>query len=460
MLAILAFVLLSVIGFGYGAYQFMRLRRRVLLGKDEPIASAKAERVRNTLLIAFGQKKMFKRWLPAVLHLFIYVAFLFTQVELVEIIVDGLTNQHRTFLPFLGGLYTVILNTIEVLSLLALVATIVFLVRRNALYIPRFRKPELAGWPERDANIILYLEIVLVTAIFTMNGTDVVLQGVDPAHYPDTGPLAVSSWLGPLLFGGLSEGTLKVLERAGWWLHFMVVLGFLNYLPISKHLHIVFAFPQTYWARLRNQGEMTNMPDVQREVASMMDPNLAFADTGSTEIPTFGAKDVMDLGWVDVLGAYACTQCGRCTAVCPANLTGKKLSPRKIVMDVRSRAEEVGAKIDSGDVQYISAEKANGADGAKPVLTKDNFDDGRSLFDYISREELHACTTCQACIEACPININPLEPILRMRRYEILTESAGPTDWLPMFTAIENGGSAWAIATPRDQWAEDVEHAG
>ncbi len=456
MIQTLLFAIVAIIGFGYGAYQFARLRRRVLLGREEPMASAPAERLRNMTLIAFGQKKMFKRWIPAVFHLFIYVAFIFTQIELVEIFVDGFTGSHRSFVGALGPLYTVILNTIEVLSVLALVATVVFLVRRNALYIPRFHKPELAGWPHKDANIILYLEIVLVLAIVTMNGTDAVLQGRDPAHYADTGFLAVSSWLGPLLFGGLSTGTLMVLERAGWWLHFLVVISFLNYLPISKHLHIIFAFPSVYWARLRNQGEMTNMPDVQREVASIMNPDAEYADDGSEDVPEFGANDVMDLGWVDVLGAYACTQCGRCTAMCPANITGKKLSPRKIMMDIRSRAEEVGAKIDSGDAQFISAETAP-AEGETAVLTKDNFDDGRSLFDYISREELHACTTCQACIEACPININPLEPILRMRRYEILTEAAGPGDWLPMFTAIENGGSAWAIADPRDKWAQEVE---
>ena len=460
MLGTLIFLVVTIVGFGYGAYQFARLRRRVLLGRDEPQVHDPGARLRNTFLIAFGQKKMFKRWIPAVLHLFIYVAFLFTQVELIEILVDGFTGSHRSFAKALGGFYGVILNTIEILSVLALFATVVFLVRRNALYIPRLRKPELAGWPERDANIILYLEIVLVLAILTMNGADKVLQDIDPVHYPDTGPLAVSSWLGPALFGSLEVGTLQILERGGWWLHYLVVLAFLNYLPISKHLHIVFAFPQTYWARLRNQGEMTNMPDVQREVQSMMDPELAFADTGDAELPSFGAKDVTDLAWVDLLGAYACTQCGRCTAMCPANITGKKLSPRKIVMDVRARAEEVGAKIDSGNVEYVAADKRPADGSAAPVLTKDNFDDGRSLFDYITREELHACTTCQACIEACPININPLEPILRMRRYEILTEGAGPSDWLPMFTAIENGGSAWAIPESRDKWAEEVEHVG
>jgi heterodisulfide reductase subunit C len=389
-----------------------------------------------------------------VLHAFIYVAFLFTQIELIEILVDGFTSGHRTFVGALGGLYTLILNTIEVLSILALFATVVFLIRRNALHIPRFNKPEMKGWPHRDANLILYGEIVLVMAIITMNGTDVILQQIDPDHYPATGSLAVSTWLGPLLFGGLETSTLIVLERVGWWLHFIVVLAFLNYLPISKHLHIIFAFPMTFFARLRPKAEMGNMPEVQKEVQSMLDPNAAFDEAEmSDELPEFGAKDVTGLSWIDVLGGYACTQCGRCTAVCPANLTGKKLSPRKIMMDIRTRAEEIGEKLDSGNKEFIAADKREEA----TALTKENFDDGKSLFDYISREELHACTTCQACIEACPININPLEPILKLRRHEILTESAGPADWLPMFTSIENSGSVWAMSDARDKWAEDLE---
>ena len=456
MLQPILFTVVCLIGFGVAAYRFSKIRRNILLGADEAIEVDPGTRAKNTFLIAFGQKKMFKRWIPAVLHLFIYVAFLFTQIELVEILIDGFTSGHRTFVGALGGLYTVILNTIEVLSVLALFATVVFLIRRNALYIPRFRKPEMEGWPHKDANIILYLEIVLVLAIITMNGTDVVLQGMDAAHYPATGTLAVSSWLGPLLFGGLEYDTLVVLERVGWWVHFLVVLAFLNYLPISKHLHILLAFPNTYFARLKPKAEMANMPDVQKEVQSMLDPNAAFDESAMTdELPEFGANDVTGLSWIDVLGGYSCTQCGRCTAVCPANLTGKKLSPRKVMMDIRSRAEEIGAKLDSGSEEYIAEDKR--AEGV--TLSKDNFDDGKSLFDYISREEIHACTTCQVCVEACPININPLEPILKLRRYEILTESAGPGDWVPMFTAIENGGSAWAIPDARDKWAVESESA-
>ncbi|MFK8055540.1 MAG: 4Fe-4S dicluster domain-containing protein [Saprospiraceae bacterium] len=453
MLQPIIFFVVCVLGFGFAGYKFSKLRRNVLLGKDDPIESDPAQRFKNMMLVAFGQKKMFKRWIPAVLHGAIYVAFLFTQIELVEILVDGFTNGHRTFAPVLGGIYTLILNFIEVLSVLALIATFIFLWRRSMLSIPRFNKPEMEGWPHKDANIILYLEIVLVFAILTMNGTDTVLQGLDPGHYPDTGTLAVSSWFGPLVFGGLEQSTLVILERVGWWLHFLVVIAFLNYLPISKHLHIVFAFPMTYFARLKPKAEMENMPAIQKEVQSMMDPNAAFDEADmSEELPEFGSKDVTDLSWIDVLGGYACTQCGRCTDSCPANLTGKKLSPRKVMMDIRTRAEEIGTKLDSGDKQYIAEDKREDA----KALTKDNFDDGKSLFDYISREEIHACTTCQACVEACPININPMEPILKLRRYEILTESAGPTDWLPMFTAIENGGAVWAMSEDRDKWAQDA----
>jgi len=445
------FVIIAAAAFGYAGKQFMKIRRNVLLGKDVDYELDSGQSIKNTLLIAFGQKKMFKRWIPAIFHLFIYVAFLFTQIELIEILVDGIFGTHRFFAEFLGGLYTLIINSIEILSALAFVATLVFLARRNLLKIPRFRKDEMTGWPKLDGNLILYLELLLLIGIVCMNGADAVLQNRGLSY--DIGTMAVSDTLGPALFGGMSESTLHLVERFGWWLHILVVFGFLNYLPKSKHLHIMLAFPNTYYAPQKSRGEMENMPAIMDEVKMMMGLVEGAEDAPmDEELPEFGTKDVMGLTWKNILDAYTCTECGRCTSVCPANLTGKKLSPRKILMDIRDRATEIGDKLDSGDLQYVKEELKAEA----KTLTKDNFDDGKSLFDYISREELHACTTCNACVEACPVMINPLEPILKMRRYEILTESAGPSEWVPMFTAIENNGAVWQIPDDRDQWAKDA----
>lgn len=417
----------------YGA-----VKRNIFLGQEEDISDNKGQRWKNVFLVALGQKKMFKRFIPAILHFFIYAAFLLTQIELIEIILDGLTGNHRMFASSLGGFYTFLISFIEILSVLAFVATLIFLWRRNMLKLPRFHKAEMNGWPKLDGNLILYGEILLLIGIFTMNGADSLLQSIDPQHFPATGNLAVSSWLGPALFGGLEVSTLHFLERAGWWLHLLVILGFIYYLPISKHLHIFLAFPNVYFAKLRSRGEMENMPVIMKEVKSMMGLIPETEADASEELPEFGAKDIFDLSWKNILDAYTCTECGRCTSVCPANLTGKKLSPRKIMMDIRDRAEEVGKIIDS------DSEK-----------TKDNFDDGKSLFDYITKEEIHACTACNACVEACPVMIDPLEPILKLRRYEILTESAGPAEWVPMFTAIENTGSVWQVPDARDKWAQE-----
>ncbi len=457
MLASIIFILITAGAFYFAGKKFMKIRRNILLGKEEVLIQDSSQRIKNTFLIAFGQKKMFKRFIPAIFHFFIYAAFLLTQIELIEIFIDGIFGQHRFFYNYLGGFYTFIISIIEILSVLAFVATLIFLIRRNLLKIPRFHKPEMNGWPKLDGNIILYLEILLLIFVFTMNGTDEVLhqRGLSHAHGAQgigSFNFAISDFMGPFLFGGIeSETTLHLLERVGWWGHILVVFAFLNYLPISKHLHIILAFPNTYWAKLSSRGQMANMPEIMNEVKSMMDPNAAFDDTAmSEEIPEFGAKDIFDLSWRDILGAYTCTECGRCTSVCPANITGKKLSPRKIMMDIRDRVEEVGLNLDTGKIEFISPTKKE--EGA--TLSSSNYEDGKNLFDYIQKEELHACTTCNACVEACPVMINPLEPILKLRRYEILTESAGPSDWVPMFTSIENTGSVWAIPDARDKWTE------
>ena len=435
---VLFVVVLSIVG--YLAYRsYGHVYQAIKLGKPEEIKGDAGTRWKNVLLVAFGQKKMFKRLIPAVLHLFIYVAFLFTQIELIEIIIDGILGQHRFFASAFGGLYTLIINTIEFLSLGALIATIIFLARRNLFKVPRLVMPEMKGWPSLDANNILYAEIVLIIAIFTMNGADGLLQNIDPEHYPATGHLVLSSIFGSAFFGGLSESTLHILERVGWWAHILVVFGFLLYLPISKHLHILLAFPNVYFSNLKSRGEMKNMPEIMNEVKSMMG---LVEDTGgemTDELPDFGVKDIFGLSWKNILDSYTCTECGRCSSVCPASQTGKKLSPRKIVMDVRDRTSEVAAAIK--DKKYDAT----------------NYDDGKSLFDYISDEELFACTTCNACVEACPVMINPLEPILELRRYRILTDSAGPGDWTPMFTSLENTGAVWQMPNERIEWAKGLE---
>lgn len=445
------FLVLTAVVFFVAFKQFGAIYQNIKLGKKEEISGDTGWRWQNVLLVAFGQKKMFKRFIPAILHFFIYAAFLMTQIELIEIFIDGFGGVHRFFAEPLGGLYTFIISFIEILSVLAFVATIIFLWRRNILKVPRFWKPEMVGWPKLDGNLILVGELLLLIGIFSMNGADTLLQQIDPAHYPDTGNLAISSWLGPALFGGFDASTLHIIERFGWWLHILVVFGFITYLPFSKHLHIFLAFPNVFFSRKRSRGEIENMPEIMNEVKSMMG---LIEDTGaemSEDIPEFGSKDIFDLSWKNILEAYTCTECGRCTSVCPANMTGKKLSPRKVMMDIRDRAEEVGKNLKSGSAEFISADKK--AEGV--LLSKENYDDGKSLFDYISNEELYACTTCNACVEACPVMISPLEPILEMRRYDILTNSSGPSDWLPMFNSVENGGAVWQMPEERAAWTKE-----
>jgi heterodisulfide reductase subunit C len=438
--------LLGVVVF-FAAKGYGRLIRNIKLGRDKKIEGNAAQRWKNVLLIAFGQKKMFKKPIAATLHLGVYVAFLFTQIELIEILADGILGLHRVFAPFLGQLYTFIISFIEFLSLFALVATFAFLARRNLLQLPRFHKSEMGDWPKLDANIILIAEIVLVVGIFLMNASDMALQYHGKEGYPLTGKFFFSSHLSVGFFQTMEVNTLVILERLGWWLHILVVFGFLLYLPFSKHLHILLAFPNTYFSDLDNRGRMENIPEITKEIKLMMGLSQD-SQTEEEAIPEFGAKDVTDLHWKNLLDAYTCTECGRCTSVCPANITGKKLSPRKIMMDVRDRTEELGRFLDGQKKESLVASALGEGE------TEEQSADGRNLFDFISREELHACTTCNACVEACPVLINPLDIILQLRRYEILTESSGPSDWVPMFTAIENNGAVWQMSSARDAWRE------
>ena len=423
------FAIVLIVGVGFFVKNVKKIIRNIKLGQNVNRTDNSAARWKNMALIALGQKKMFTRPIPAILHFTLYAAFIITQIELLEIIVDGLFGTHRFFKSGLGGFYTFLISFIEILSLLALTATVAFLSRRNLLKLPRFNKTELLGWPTKDANLILIMEIVLVTCIFTMNGADEALYKLGKSHFEGTGSFhfVVSQYLSPVLFEGMSEGALHILERVGWWGHLLMVIAFLNYLYFSKHLHILLAFPNTYFADLNPKGKFDNLESVTNEVKLMMDPNAdPFAAPANPDaVPAkFGASDVQDLNWVQLLNAYTCTECGRCTSSCPANITGKKLSPRKIMMDTRDRLEEVGKNIDAN----------------KGVFVPDN----KSLLnDYITPEELWACTSCNACVEECPINISPLSIIMDMRRYLVMEQSAAPMELNAVMTNIENNGAPW-----------------
>ena len=446
MISIVIFAILLILGFGFFGLNIFRIVQNIKLGKNVNRSDRKGERFKTMLLVALGQKKMFQRFIPAILHLFIYVAFLITSIELLEIIVDGLFSVHRYFCSYLGSFYVIIVSIIEIFSVLALIATIIFLARRNLFKIPRFHMDEMTGWPKLDGNIILYMEISLITFIFMMNGADEVMynQGLTHAH-GITGEgsygLAISSFLGPLLFDGLSESVLHIIERIGWWGHITMVLVFLNYLAYSKHLHILFAFPNTFFSNLESKGKFTNLSSVKEEVEKMFDPNFdpyaaPVVEENLTEPESFGAKDVTDLTWKNILDSYTCTEGGRCSSACPANQTGKKLSPRKIMMDVRDRVEEVGKK-----------KRKNGSD----------FNDNKSLLgDYISEEEIWACTSCNACVWECPVNIDPLSVIIDLRRYLVMEQSKVPNELASMLTNIENNSAPWQFSQEdRLKWAEE-----
>jgi heterodisulfide reductase subunit C len=413
----------------------LEIKANIKLGRSKAITDQPGMRFRNMLLMAFGQKKMFKRMVPAVLHFFIYVGFLVINIEVLEFVLDGLLGTHRLFAPYLGGFYTILMNIFEFLAVAVLFACIIMLIRRNILRVRRFWSAEMTSWPRLDANIILITEIALMIAILTMNAADQVLQAND-THYIDTGYLMFSGMFTGL-FDSLSVRSLIVVERAAWWFHILGILTFAVYITYSKHLHIFLAFPTTYYANLSPAGKLNNMPVVTQEVKSML--GISSSQSGTTAEPgRFGAKDVGDLSWNNLLSAYACTECGRCTAECPASLTGKKLSPRKIMMDTRDRMEEVRQNLKSG--------------GA-------GLDDGKSLLgNYITKEEINACTSCNACVEACPVMINPLEVIIELRRFVAMEESGSPASWNAMFQNIETSFAPWKFSpSDRFNWSKETK---
>ena len=437
VIQILFILVLGIAGY-FLVKSISRIKRNINLGRDESLSDQPMLRFKQMLLVAFGQKKMFSRPIPAILHLFIYIGFVLINIEVLEILIDGVVGTHRIFLPLLGSFYGIVINFFEFLAVMVIVVCIIFLWRRNVLKIARLNMPELTRFPLFDANTILVVEIILMVALLSMNACDGILQSRDYSHYGNTGALVFSQILSPI-FSGLPSDTLTIIERVFWWFHILGILIFANYLPFSKHLHILMAFPNTYYGKLELKGKLQNMPIVTREVKSMLsiplDENEQLEASNLKDTGKFGAKDVPDLTWKNLMDAYSCTECGRCTDSCPANITGKKLSPRKIMMDTRDRMEEIGKSLD----------KNNEIDTSKSLLG-----------DYITSEELLACTTCNACVEACPININPLDIIMQLRRYKIMEEAKAPDSWNAMFSNLENNQAPWKFSpSDRLNWAKE-----
>lgn len=419
------FLLLLVAGFGFFIKNLKKLRRNILLGRDIDRSDNSPARWKNMIRVAFGQSKMINRPIPAILHLFVYIGFIIINIEMLEIIIDGLFGTHR-FLSFLGGVYDVLIGIFEVLALLVIVGVVVFWIRRNVLKLKRLNQTELEGWGKKDANNIIYIECLLMCLFLIMNAADFYLQTKGYQGYEAAGSFPVSAFLTPV-FESMSLSTVAIIERVCWWGHIIGVMLFMNYLYYSKHLHIILAFPNTYYADLNPLGELDNLESVKKEVELMMDPNAdpyAAAPEGDAAPEKFGAQDVMDLNWVQLLNAYSCTECGRCTSVCPQNMTGKKLSPRKIMMSTRDRLEEVSKNMDANQGVFV--------------------DDGKTLLnDYITAEELWACNTCNACVEECPIDISPLSIIMDMRRFLVMEQSAAPIELNNMMQNVENNGAPW-----------------
>lgn len=432
------FVILLVVGVGFFVKNISKLKRNIFLGKEASLNDNKPQRWKNMAKIALGQTKMVVRPIAGMLHIIVYVGFIIINIEVLEIILDGIFGTHRMF-AVLGPVYDFLIGSFEVLALLVIVSVVIFWIRRNIIRLKRFLKPEMEGWPKNDGNLILYIELVLMVLFLTMNGADYQLQQMGADHYAAAGSFPISSMLSPI-FENMSIPTLVLIERIAWWLHIAGILFFLNYLYYSKHLHILLAFPNTYYGKLTPKGQFKNLQSVTDEVRMMMDPDAdPYAEPAEdAAVPDkFGASDVQDLSWVQLLNAYTCTECGRCTSECPANQTGKKLSPRKIMMDTRDRLEEVGKNIDQNKGEFK--------------------DDGKQLLnDYITPEELWACTSCNACVQVCPISIDPLSIIMDMRQYLVMEQSAAPTDLNNMMGNIENNGAPWPFnQMDRLNWSKE-----
>ncbi|WP_316832891.1 4Fe-4S dicluster domain-containing protein [Pedobacter aquatilis] len=430
MVSQILFLLLTLAAVALFTINFRKIIRNIRLGKAVNRNDQPQKRLITMLRVAFGQSKMVVRPIPAFLHFFVYVGFVIINIEVLEIMIDGLFGTHRIF-HGLGGLYNFLIGSFEILALTVWLSCAIFLIRRNILKLKRFSGVEMSSWPKSDANYILITEILLMSAFLLMNAADAKLQALGAGHYVSAGAFPVSQFLLNLLPEG--ENALIILERGCWWFHIIGILAFLNYLPYSKHFHILFAFPNTYFSNLEPKGEFTNMASVTNEVKAMLDPSFIPAET---EPGKFGAKDVTDLTWVNLMNAYTCTECGRCTSVCPANITGKLLSPRKIMMDTRDRITEVGKNIDKHGAEH---------------------QDGKSLLDdYITREEIWACTSCNACVEACPVNIDPLQIIVELRRFAVMEESQAPASINAMMGNIENNQAPWKYSpADRFNWADE-----
>jgi ferredoxin len=433
MISSIIFIILASASTVFFIYNSKKVHRNIFLGRDVTISDSPGERLNTMLRVAFGQTKMATRPVPFILHLFVYVGFVLINIEVLEMVVDGLFHTHRAF-SFLGGFYNFLIGFFEILAFLVTFGCAVFLIRRNVVHVKRLVMKELNGWPKMDANIILCSEIILMSALFLMNAADQILQARGNEHYHTAGNFPISHFIAPLL-NGISDGNLMLIERFCWWLHIFGIFGFLNYLPYSKHFHILLAFPNTYLSNLNPKGKFKNLESVTDVVKPNFDPSYQpLTDPNNPQ--RFGAKDVFDLTWKQLLDAYTCTECGRCTSSCPQNITGKLLSPRKIMMDTRDRLVEVGKNIDK-----------NGS----------FVDDGKSLLgDYITNEEIWACNTCNACVQECPINIDPLSIIMDMRQFLVMEQSSAPTELNGMFSNLENNGAPWQFSpADRANWVHE-----